>query len=105
MTQTKTTNVNNRNTAGNIIWFNPPYSQNVKSNIGKTIKIKFKQSFKFHDIFLKNLNFVSLQRYMNSILKLVTSDLSIKKSSMLVPAKSEICNVTSEIVIQPKKKI
>ena len=33
---TKTTNVNNRNRARNIIWFNPPYSQNVKTNIGKT---------------------------------------------------------------------
>ena len=26
----------NRNRASNIIWFNPPYSQNVKTNIGKT---------------------------------------------------------------------
>ena len=36
MTYTKTTNVNNTNRACNIIWFNPPYSQNVKTNIGKT---------------------------------------------------------------------
>ena len=36
MTYTKTTNVNNRNRARNIIWFNLPYSQNVKTSIGKT---------------------------------------------------------------------
>ena len=36
---TKTTNLNNRNRARNIIWFNPPYSQNVKTNIGKTSSI------------------------------------------------------------------
>ena len=36
LTYTNKTNVNNRNRAGNIIWFNPPYSQNVKTNTGKT---------------------------------------------------------------------
>ena len=33
MTYTKATNVSNRNRARNIIWFNPPYSQIVKTNI------------------------------------------------------------------------
>ena len=36
LTYTKATDVNNRNRARNIIWFNPPYSQNVKTNIRKT---------------------------------------------------------------------
>ena len=37
MTYTKTTTANNRNRAGNAIWFNPPYNQSVKINIVKTI--------------------------------------------------------------------
>ena len=36
LTYTKITNVNNRIRARNIIWLNPPYNQNVKTNIGKT---------------------------------------------------------------------
>ena len=36
VTYTKTTNVNNRNRACNIIWFNPLYQQNVKTKVGKT---------------------------------------------------------------------
>ena len=40
MTYTKTTNVNNRNRARNIIWFNPPFSQNVKTKIKKKVSKK-----------------------------------------------------------------
>ena len=35
VTYAKTTNSNNKNRVPNIIWFNPPYSQNVKTNIRK----------------------------------------------------------------------
>ena len=45
MTYTKTTNLNNRNRARNIIWFNPPYSQNVKTNVGKTFLKLVKKNF------------------------------------------------------------
>ena len=45
LTYTKTTNLNNRNRAHNIIWFNPPYSQNVKRNIGKTFPKLVKSIF------------------------------------------------------------
>ena len=55
---TKTTNVNNRNRARNIIWFNPPYSQNVKTNIGKTflklVKKHFPRGHKLYKIFNRN---------------------------------------------------
>ena len=58
MTYTKTTNVNNRNRARNIIWFNPPYSQNVKTNIGKTflklVKKHFPRGHKLYKIFNRN---------------------------------------------------
>ena len=58
MTYTKTTNVNNRNRARNIIWFNPPYSQNVKSNIGKRllklVKKHFPRDHKLYKIFNRN---------------------------------------------------
>ena len=40
MTYTKTTNVNNRNRARNITWFNPPFSQNVKTKIKKKVSKK-----------------------------------------------------------------
>ena len=36
MIHTKTTITNNKNRARNVVLFNPPYSRNVKTNIGKT---------------------------------------------------------------------
>ena len=58
LTYTKTANVNNRNRARNIIWFNPLYSQNVKTNIGKTflklLKKHFPKGHKLHKIFNRN---------------------------------------------------
>ena len=42
----------------NIIWFNPPYSKNVKTNIGKTflqlLSKHFPKDHKMHNIFNKN---------------------------------------------------
>ena len=35
ITYTKRTTANNRNRTPNIIWFNPAYCRNVKTNIGK----------------------------------------------------------------------
>ena len=47
-----------RNRSRNIIWFNPPYSRNVKTNIGnaflKIIKKHFKKDHKYYKIFNKN---------------------------------------------------
>ena len=58
LTYTKTTNVNNRNRARNIIWFNPACSQNVKTNIGETflklVKKHFPRGHKLYKIFNRN---------------------------------------------------
>ena len=58
LTYTKTTNVNNRNRARNIIWFNPPHSQNVKTNIEKAfiklVKKHFPRGHKLYKIFNRN---------------------------------------------------
>ena len=43
--QTTTDNRKKRNGARNIIWFNPPYSQNVKTNIRKTFLKLVKNHF------------------------------------------------------------
>ena len=47
-----------RNRARNIIWFNPPYSQNVRTNIAKSflclIDKHFPKSHKLHKIFNRN---------------------------------------------------
>ena len=48
----------NRNRSRNIIWFNPPYSQNVETNVAKTfLRLNdkhFPKSHKLHKIFNKN---------------------------------------------------
>ena len=58
MTYTKITNVSNINRARNIIWFNLPYSQNVKTNIGKRflkfVKKHFPRDHKLYKIFNRN---------------------------------------------------
>ena len=58
MTYAKTATANNRNRARNIIWFNPPYRQNVKTYIGKTflklVKKHFPRDHKLHKIFNTN---------------------------------------------------
>ena len=52
------TNVNNRKRPHNIIWFNQPYSQNIKTNIGKTfpklVKKHFPRDHKLYKIFNRN---------------------------------------------------
>ena len=52
----------NKNRSRNIIWFNPPFSQNIKTNIGKIflklIKKHFPNHHRLHKIF--NLNTIKL---------------------------------------------
>ena len=49
---------NSRNRSRNIIWFNPPFSQNVKTNIGKLflklVKKHFPKHHRLHKIFNPN---------------------------------------------------
>ena len=65
----------NRNRNRKIIWFNPPFSQNVKTNIGKTfiklVKKHFPKHHKLSKIFNTNtlkLSYVCLKN-MSSIIK------------------------------------
>ena len=45
MTYIKTATTNIRNRARNIVWFNAPYTQNFKINIGKTFLNLIKKHF------------------------------------------------------------
>ena len=51
-------NNNNKNRKRNIIWFNPPYSKNVKTNVGamflKLLRKHFPKNHKYNKIFNKN---------------------------------------------------
>ena len=73
MTYTKTTTANNRNRPHNIIWFNPPYSQNVKTNIGKTflklVKKHFPRDQELYKIFNRNILKLSCMSSMDSFIK------------------------------------
>ena len=52
-----------------IIWYNPPYSANIKTNIGKTfpnlIKKRFPKTNKLHKIFNLNTLKISYSRISN----------------------------------------
>ena len=54
----KTERKNKNKRRRNILWFNPPYSENIQTNIGKSflnlLNKHFPPSHKFHKIFNKN---------------------------------------------------
>lgn len=58
-----------------MIWFNPPYSQNIETNVGKTflrlIDKNFPKALKLHKIFNKNNLQVSysFSSYMANVIK------------------------------------
>ena len=56
---THTTNKEQRNRKQNIIWFNPPFLRNVKTNIGRTflclLSKYFPQNHTMHKIFNRNI--------------------------------------------------
>ena len=57
-TNNDTTQTHRRNRKRNIIWFNPPYTKSVETNIGRTflnlVKKHFPQSHKYYKLFNKN---------------------------------------------------
>ena len=58
-TNNDTTQTHRRNRKRNIIWFNPPYTKSVETNIGRTFlnlvkKKHFPQSHKYYKLFNKN---------------------------------------------------
>ena len=72
MTYIKTTTTNIRNRARNIVWFNAPYTQNVKINIGKTflnlIKKHFPKDHRLYKIFNRNTLKLGYMSYMSRLL-------------------------------------
>ena len=65
---------NSRNRSRNIIWFNPPFSQNVKTNIGKLflklVKKHFPKHHRLHKIFNPNtvkLSYICMSNMSNFI--------------------------------------
>ena len=84
----------NKNRSQNIIWFNPPLSQNVKTNIGtiilKSIKKRFPNHYRLHKIF--NLNTIKLSyscmSNMSSFIKQHKDNISLSSSN----SKEHSCN-------------
>ena len=97
LTYSKTPNVNNRNRARNIIWFNPLYSQNVKTNIGKIflklLKKHFPKCHKLHKIFNRNtLKLIySCMSSMSSVIKQHNC-----KVSSITENEDRLCNCTNK---------
>ena len=80
---------NNRNQQKrNIIWFNPPYSKNVKTNVGKMflnlIEKHFPKQHQFHKIFNKN---------------------TIKISYSCMQNMKQIINSHNKLILNPKNNI
>ena len=69
-------NTGNKTRKHNIIWFNPPYSQSVKSNVGKIflklVRSHFPKTHRFHKIFNKNNVKVSYS-CMNNMTQIIKS--------------------------------
>ena len=65
----------------NIIWYNPPYSANVKTNIGKTffklLNKHFPRGHKFHKIFNKSTVKLSYSSTKNMVSLIATHNQSI----------------------------
>ena len=79
-----------------VIWFNPPFSLNVKTNVGKIflklVKRHFPKENPLHKIFNKNTLKVSYSCMGN-----IASVLSAHNKSILYPKKSEFgCNCRSK---------
>ena len=83
----------------NIIWFNPPYSKNVKTNIGKIflnlIKKHFPPHHKFHKLFNKNTVKISYSCTRN-----IKSIINPHNAKILFPKKSteqRTCNRLNKV--------
>ena len=64
------------------IWFNPPYSINVKTKLGKTLKLvtnKFHNKHSFHEIFNKNTLKISYSCTKN-MASIISSHLPVHKT-------------------------
>ena len=104
----------NKKRSRKIIWYNPPFSANVKTNIGRKFLALIKKHFppenKFHKIFNKNTTKISYScmKNMNSIIR-SHNDKIIKQSQNNEndPVKVNSCNCrkSSECPLKGKCKI
>ena len=73
-----------------VIWFNPPYSMNVETNIGKTflklVKKHFPCNNNFHKKFNKNAIKISY-----SCMRNISSIIASHNKSILLPKATEYC--------------
>ena len=90
-TYEKTEKLSNRNRHCKIIWINPPYSQNIKTNIGKVflnlVKKNFTKHFKLHQIVNTNILKVSY-----CCMKNITSMIKQHKSTVLFEPATANCS-------------
>ena len=93
------TSSNKKQRKRNIIWFNPPYSKNVKTNIGKIflnlIKKHFPPHHKFHKLFNKNTVKISYSCTRN-----IKSIINSHNAKIFFPKKSteqRTCNYLNKV--------
>ena len=92
-----------KNRSRNIIWYNPPFSRNVKTNVGKhffkLLKKHFGKNHKYHKIFNKNNIKVSYSCMDNFILifakQSLRLDLTVTKSLFVIGRTKKIQNYPS----------
>ena len=99
-----------RNRLRKVIWFNPPFSQNVKTNIGKIflklVKQHFPKHHKLNKIFNKNTLKLSYccMKNMSSIIKqhnvnILSAESNVKRSTVFVYELSRIESRCSNLAI------
>ena len=93
---------NQKNRKRNIIWFNPPYSKNVETKIGKTflklIDKHFPKKHKYHKIFNRNTIKVSYSctKNMKTIINSHNKQIIQTQENNL---ETKNCNCTKKMVI------
>ena len=86
-------NINDRNSHCKIIWFNPPFSQSIKTNIGKIflklVRKHFPRKHKLHKILNPNTLKLSY-RCMKNILNIIKQHNSTVLATSTTP--KDLCN-------------
>ena len=97
-TDLPTQSTNRRKRQRNIIWFNPPFSRNIKTNIGRTflnlIDKHFPASSHLHRIFNRNtvkISYSCMPNMRSSIMK-HNADILSNQKKQPIPPKNSSCN-------------
>ena len=90
-------NINNRNRHRKIIWFGPPFSQSVKTNIGKIflklVRKHFPRHHKLHKIFNPNtlkLSYCCMKNISNIIKQHNATVLAISTANVFATVETKI---------------